>query len=184
MRWIALVGLFALAGCWTGGPFYQASDAVPAIAEGDYRASGPGGPQTDGPVRVARLPNGVTEIVPLDDAGAPEPDAAMRMGFAPLAGSDDMFAGWLERLDGRDLTGDNAAYLLMTRLPDGGYRLAVPGCTDALRTLAVEAGAEAVDDGGLLVCRFRDRASLEAALRRFAPLESRALVLTPLRPRS
>lgn len=182
MRWLTLLCLFALAGCWTGGPFYQASDAVPAIPVGDYRLAGPGGPETNGPVRVARLSNGVTEIVPLDASGAPEPEGTMRMGFAPLSGSDEMFVTWLERLDGRDLTGDEAAYLLMTRLPDGSYRLAVPGCSDALRTLAVDAGAEAVDDDGLIVCRFGDRASLEAALRRFAPLESRALILTPLQP--
>jgi hypothetical protein len=83
------------------------------------------------------------------------------MGFAPLSGGEGRLVAW-SRQDGDE---EQWYGLLETR--GSNYLLTFPECKET-RELAESLGAEFQPDPKVPSCRFRDRASLELALRRFA----------------
>lgn len=179
------VASLSLSGCWTGGPFFQASEAVSAIPAGDYiagRTTLPGEPAQDGPGRIEIRADGMTAFT--DTGAAPSGDPVLVMGFAPLDSADDRFVVWIVHWDNRDLSGDRSAYGVLTREAGGAYRLQLPACTGTMEGQARAAGASvARNANGVLACRFPDRDGLIAALRAFAAAPSPDVMTLTFRPR-
>ncbi|HWT11855.1 MAG TPA: hypothetical protein VN231_03800 [Allosphingosinicella sp.] len=173
LRWLAGLCLLALAGCWTGGPFYQPSDARAAIPPGDYRAEG----REPRSARVSILADGLTRIVHTGEATGVGDDVTL--GLVPLPGRDGAFVGWVTRLDGHDLTGHDTLYLLVWRDSDGGFELTIPACSRD-SGIAREAGAAVENHGGLVVCRFADRLALEEAMRRYPRRDDETVRFLPV----
>ena len=176
MRFLLIAILaIGLSGCWTGLNLYRPSDARPAIPAGVYIAGEPKGPQRA--YRVTALANGMTEF-----HGQEDKDQVY--GFAPL-GPSGLFVAWWEiepRSDGRPTDNDeNQMYALMVRRRDGSFRIYAPACTDEGAKIARKYGA-AIEGGASPTCRFADRASLEAALRKLPRNEADALNLMPVGP--
>lgn len=182
---IAALAVLTLSGCWTGGPFFQATDAVPALPAGDYLASYTpllSEPQDEAPGRIEVRAEGMTTFTGADAVPAGEP--VLVMGFTPLEGVDGHFLAWIVRWDNRDLSGDRSAYGVLNRGADGVYRLRLPGCTDPMEAQAQAAGASVSRNGdGLAICTFRDRASLVAALRAFVAAPPPDVLTLNFRPR-
>lgn len=182
MRRLALLAVLLLSGCWTGGPFYQPSDAVQPLAAGVYHASGidpvSRAPE-EGPMRIWVGADGLTRLG--DSDVGEEADPALIGGFAPLGDGPDRFVMWITHWDGRDLTGERTGYGVLTREADGAWRLRIPGCTGAMTAMA-EGAEVARTEEGVTVCRFASRDQLVAALRRFLaapPDNSYSLTLRP-----
>jgi hypothetical protein len=171
MRVLLACCLALLTGCWTGGPFYQARDAVTAIPAGDYDATFTETPDSAGENHIARVtirPDGLTSI----EAQMPgtSESSAMVMGFAPLDGSRDRYVAWIVRAHRFDRGGERNAYALLVRASDGAFSLRIPACVPGpMLAIAEAAGAIPTrnQEDDLLDCRFQDHASLLAALRRF-----------------
>ena len=177
MRVLLIAALaIGLPGCWTGLNLYHPSDARPAIPAGVYIAGEPKGPQRA--YRVSILPHGMTKF-----DGQEDKDQVY--GFAPL-GTSGMLVAWWDiegRPDGRLTENDaNQMYALMVRGRDSSFRIYAPACTDEGAKIARKYGA-AVEGGASPTCRFADRASLEAALRRLPRKDADALDLMPVGPR-
>ncbi|MGQ0659878.1 hypothetical protein [Sphingosinicella sp.] len=187
MRALLLCGLLLLAGCWTGGPFYQPADAVPAIPAGGYDftfTEGPNAPRQNGVVQVAIRPDGLTTIT----EQSPEPGVAtvMVLGFAPLPDSRDRFVAWIVRALHYDRSGGRNAYAVLVREANGTFRLSVPACVPGPTTeIAQAAGATPFrrQEDDLFDCRFPDHASLLAALRRFDADPPDIVEMLTFRPR-
>lgn len=103
------------------------------------------------------------------------------MAFAPLDAEGSRFAVWASGETGdRDDGEDMGVYTLLRRQTDGSYLLFVPDCA-ATQAIARAAGASVEDRSGVPFCRFPDRASLEAGLRRLDPSpDSARMKLSPL----
>ena len=163
---------FAVASCWIGEGLYADSDAKLAIEPGIYRTSA-----ADQPVQQARvtlLSNGMTQITDKDG-----PDV---YGFMPLDAAGTRFAVWLDDKDQKDVVKPVQFYFLGLKHADGSFVLYIPECSGAEAEIARRGGAVLEEGSGASACRFKNRASLEAALRQLHPAdENRSLVLTPLK---
>lgn len=187
MRAFLLCWLLLLAGCWTGGPFYQPSDAVAVIPAGDYDTTFTESPDADGESGIAQVsigPDGLTTIA--GEGPRMEDGSALVMGFAPLAGSRDRFVAWIVHAHRFDRSGERNAYALLVREADGAFRLHVPACVPGpMRAIAEAAGAipSRRQEDDLFDCRFPDHASLLAALRRFDADRPEIVETLTFRPR-
>lgn len=179
------IAALTLSGCWTGGPFFQASDAVTAIPAGDYvvsRTALPGEPTQEGPGRIEVRADGMTTFT--DTEARQDGDPVLVMGFAPLEGADGRFVVWIVHWDNRDLSGDRSAYGLLTRDAGGSFRLQIPGCTGPMEAQARAAGASVSrNTDGAVACRFPDRASLVGAVSAFATSPAPDVMTLTFRPR-
>ena len=171
-RLLACLALIGLSGCWTGGPFFAATDAVPAIAAGTYDATATSfkkGPPEKGTLKIVIRPDGMTALVD-GDPNAPQ-DPAFVMGFAPMKGKAAVHILWITRWDKQDLSGARNAYGILTRSGDGTFKIILPICKDSGQALATANGAQ-IDTGTpeerITRCRFASRESLTAALKAFA----------------
>jgi hypothetical protein len=184
-RFLVASLLLALTGCWTGGPFFRASDAVPALPTGTYVASRtalPGERAQEGPGRIDIRADGMTTFT--DTEAAPNGDPVLVMGFTPLEGAEGRFLAWVVHWDNRDLSGDRSAYGILSPDADGTYRLQLPGCTGPMAAQARAAGASASRNAdGLAICTFPDRASLVTALRAFVAAPPPEVLTLTFRPR-
>jgi hypothetical protein len=167
-----LVACLALivSGCWTGLNLYSASDARTAIPPGVYRSSG-----TDEPSRIYRvsiLSDGLTQF----DTG----EKKEVYGFAPLDPAKRTFVAWMEVDDGssadREPADENQIYALAERRADGSFMIYLPQCDGDQMELARASGA-IIRATVAPTCRFTDRSSLEAALRRLPRDDKEALKL-------
>ena len=180
---VALAAL-ALSGCWTGGPFFQASDAVPALPAGDYLASYTpvlSEPPDEAAGRIEVRADGMTTFTGAE--ATPSSDPVLVMGFTSLEGAEGHFVPWIVHWDNRDLSGDRGAYGVLSRGTDGAYQLQLPGCTGPMEAQAWAAGASVSrNTDGLAICRFPDRASLVAALRAFVAAPPPEVLTLTFRP--
>lgn len=174
--------LLALSGCWTGGPFYQPSEAVQPLAAGVYLASGidpVSHAAEEGPMRIEVGADGLTRFLDPDQAEADNP--MLIAGFAPLGDGPDRFVMWITRWDDRELSGERTGYGTLTRETDGAWHLRIPGCAGTMIAMAQGAVMDRTEEG-IAVCRFASRDQLVAALRRFLaapPDNSYSLTLRP-----
>ena len=174
-RALALL-LLALAGCtWEGNAFYAASEAETVLAAGHYRSEPVGGPPSHPVVlRVSILPDGLTQIESEEGGGG------ARFGFAPLDAEGRFHVFWVASTDKQTPGTGETLYGLIERRADGHYFVALPNC-DRDRAVAVAAGAVLTAEGILAVCRFPNRAALEAAMREFARHPGEGVELVPIR---
>jgi hypothetical protein len=168
--WSALLTL-VLSACWTGTPFYAAKEVRAPIAAGVYRTVGTDSPSEHGRYRVTVRADGYTSLAQLDGG-----DTTVA-GFAPLPGRDGVFVAWFQESLEKGWEPGTLPYGLLERR-GREYRVSFPMCSDT-RALAEAAGALFQPDPKVPLCRFPDRASLEAALRRVAdegPMETLRLI--------
>ena len=144
-----------LAACWTGEPFYSADELVAPIPAGVYQSE-EHSPSTPKRLQVSVRPDGYTIFAESDR------DAQIA-GFAPLPDNEGLFVVWLRAEENDDQT---LWYGLLEKR-GSEYLFSFPMC-EVTRSLAESAGAEFVPDPKVPICRFHDRASLEAGLRRVA----------------
>ena len=169
--WSALLALPLLAGCWTGTSFYAPQEVRAPIAPGIYRTVGTGSPSNQGRYRLSIRGDGYTSVAQVDGS---ETTVA---GFAPLPGRDGPFVAWFQESVEKGWEPGTMPYGLLERR-GREYVLSFPMCSET-RALAEAAGAVFLPDPKVPLCRFSDRASLEAGLRRAAeegPMESLRLV--------
>jgi hypothetical protein len=171
-RWLALLpAVLLLAGCWTGAPFYSQAELRAPIPPGLYRTIGTDSPSDQSRYRVSLRPDGYTSFARNDggDTGV--------VGFVPLAGGENLFVAWFEEGGARGDDESSRAYGLLQRR-GREFLISFPMCSET-RALAEAAGALFQPDPKVPLCRFPDRASLEAALKSVAamgPTESLRLV--------
>ena len=172
MRGLILLAMLLLAGCWTGPPFYAASDAVTALPPGIYTMISPSDGESDiEKVRVSIRADGMTLI-------QAEEERPSVVGLVPLGASGRRYVGWAENDDPAAADEEHAYWLLEARR--GEFLLHMPLCKDEAARIATAAGADVSDEPKSPVCRFPDRRSLERALRRLRPSDEDAVRLIPL----
>jgi hypothetical protein len=171
LRLFALLPALLLAGCWAGKPFYSKADLRAPIAPGLYRAMEANSSEEQGLYRVSVRRDGYTIVA---KNGAAEPELA---GFAPLPGRDGMFIAWLAQSIATRGDDEVVTYGLLERR-GSEYRVGFPVCSET-RAIAEAVGGVFSADPKMPMCGFRNRAQLEAGIRRVAkegPLESLRLV--------
>jgi hypothetical protein len=145
-----------LAGCWTGDAFYEPGDLRQPIAAGLYE------------VRTASDPSRATLRVDIVADGrmrvtASDGSSPGLLGIAALDPGRHRVTTWED--DGSDASPHGRyRYGLLEQEPDGDFLLIFPMCDPAAGRIAGVI-VETFRIGGA-ICRFRDRSSLEAALRR------------------
>ena len=175
-RLLAVLPALLLAGCFTGGPFYSASDSRPPLPDGRYRLGGAGA-TSDTVAALSRRPDGMVDV---RHVGSDDPPS--RVGFVPLDTNGRRFAVWAEP-QRRAASLLSSGYGLLERRADGGWTLHAVHC-DGIEALAAAAGAQ-VEHGPLgAFCNFPNRDSLERALRRIdlaaEPFQSAGIRLEPV----
>jgi hypothetical protein len=174
-RLLALLpAVFLLAGCWTGAPFYAQAELRSPVPPGLYRTVGTDSPSDHDRYRVSVRRDGYTSFARIDggDTGV--------AGFVRLPGSKALYVTWFEEGGARGDDDSIRAYGLLERR-GGEFLVSFPMCSET-RAMAEAAGALFLPDPKVPLCRFPDRASLEAALERVAaegPMET--LRLVPIR---
>jgi hypothetical protein len=171
LRLSALLPALLLAACWAGEPFYSKADLRSPIAPGLYRAIEAGSSEEQGRYRVSIRRDGYTMVA---KNGRAEPELA---GFAPLPGRDGIFVAWLAQSAAKSDDDESVTYGLLERR-GSEYKVSFPMCSET-RTIAEAAGGIFSADPKIPMCVFRNRAQLEAGLRRVAdegPVESIRLV--------
>jgi hypothetical protein len=166
-----LASALFLAGCWTGAPFYSLEELRAPVSPGLYRTIGTDSPSERDSYRVSIRRDGYTSFARIDGG-----DTAVA-GFVPLPGSDTHFVAWFEEGGARGDDRSIRAYGLLQRR-GLEFLVSFPMCSET-RALAEAVGAVFVPDPKVPLCRFPDRASLEAGLKRAAaegPLEQLRLV--------
>ena len=166
MRALLVVATLLLGGCWEGPAFYAASESVPAIDPGGYRAILPD--HHEEVVRFWVASDGMTRIEGED------PDKSY--GFRPVDSDGQRFIIWA-----RDAHAEgDTSYAMLERSGPGAYSIYIPRCDDADGQVAAAAGAQRIVDQVVQECRFPSRASLEAAIRNLHPVPARAARLVRL----
>jgi hypothetical protein len=166
--------LLFLVGCWTGAPFYSRAELRAPVRPGLYRTIGTDSPSEQDRYRVLVRRDGYTSFARLDGG-----DTAVA-GFVPLPGSETIFVAWFEEGGARGEDESIRAYGLLERR-GREFLVGFTMCSET-RAIAEAGGALFVADPKVPLCRFRDRASLESALRRISvegPMESLRLVPIP-----
>ena len=167
LRPLVVVLTILLGGCWEGPVFYAASESVPAIEPGRYRAIAP--EQHDEVAHILVGSDGMTRIE------GDDPDDSY--GFRPVDSEGRRFVMWVH--DARQ-EGDETAYALLERSGPGAYLIYHPRCDGADAEVAISAGAQRLADRAVPTCRFPDRASLESAIRNLHPVPATAIRLVRL----
>jgi hypothetical protein len=163
--------MLLLAGCWSGPPFYSASDAVAALPPGLYTMIFPSDGESDiERVRVSIRADGMTLI-------QGEKEKPSVVGFVQLGARAGRYVGWADS-EGPGAADEERAYWLL-EARRGEFLLHVPLCKEEAARVATAAGAEMTDEPKSPVCRFSDRRSLEKALRRLRPSDEEAVRLIP-----
>ena len=174
-RLLALLpAVVLLWGCWTGAPFYSRAELRAPVPPGLYRTIGTDSPSDHDRYRVSVRRDGYTSFARIDGG-----DTALA-GFVPLPGSRTLFVAWFEEGGARGNDDSIRAYGLLERR-GREFLASFPMCSET-RAMAEAAGAVFLPDPKVPLCRFPDRASLEAALKRVAaegPTET--LRLVPIR---
>jgi hypothetical protein len=151
VRFLLLVVLSLLTGCWAGDGLYSSSDARQPIPAGIYRATSDEKTQVE---KVTLLPSGLTEIGDGDGKGL--------YAFAPLDKENRRFVVWF-RKDEETPQDRDQLYMLLERRSADEFIFYVPVCKDELAEIARRAGA-AIAKGTVDTCQFPTRASLETAM--------------------
>lgn len=155
-----------LSGCWTGDSFYSRSESVAAIPAGQYKVVRLHGPieGSDNDIlgqrlRVSYDKDGRAHVENMGQNDESE-SILIKLGNQP-----GLYVAQAEFGPERTKYG-SAAYALVNLTPDG-YQIAVPRCDQkraALWDRAVVSGLLV----GKPVCKFSNRAALEAALQDYA----------------
>src|SRR5436190_15826874 len=153
MRFLLLVALLLLSGCWVGDGLYSSGDARQPIPAGIYRMTN--GDEMNRVEKVTLLPGGLTEIGDGDGKGF--------YGFAPLDKENRRFVTWF-RKDEETPEDRGQLYMLLERRSADEFVLYLPECKDELADIARKAGAK-IEQGSADTCEFPTRASLESAMR-------------------
>jgi hypothetical protein len=152
VRFLLLVALLLLNGCWAGDGLYSSSDARQPIPAGIYRATSDQKIEIE---KVALLPSGLTEMGDGDGKGL--------YGFAPLDQENRRFVVWFRKDEDTPQDRDQL-YMLLERRSADEFVFYVPVCKDELAEIARRAGAT-ITKGTADTCQFPTRASLETAMR-------------------
>jgi hypothetical protein len=154
----ALGMLLTLAGCWSGRPWFAASDSVAAIPDGRYRLAEPGGrPEGNEVLRIAHQRDGALRI----DGG----DAPLRAVIVPLGGAGGV-GRYIVQLEKPDPDRPGKAMFLMLDGREGRYQITIPRCGSAAAEAAEGSGGSvARDPQAGSTCVFADRDTLVTTLR-------------------
>lgn len=173
-----MVFAIALSSCWSGPPLFDASDAVPAIADGSYYAREP--VDRDGPYPVDEPGDEVMTVRRQKDNSllvtAGGSDDAERVDLRVLAvpldpSRADRFVLQIERRRRGEPRHDVSYVLLDTRVSPN--RLIILPCSAAVRGVLDRGGGYVSrDPNSGSQCIFRDRAALLGQLRGFLASEA------------
>lgn len=161
----ALCAVLALGGCWTGLPWFAASEAVGVIPDGSYRLAEPGAPPEGADVlHISRQKDRSLLI-----RGA---DAPLRAIIVPLDGAMANANRYIVQLQKLDPRRPPKAMFLMLDNRQERYRIAVLRC-GSVATAAAErsGGSVARDPQSASTCIFGDRDTLVTTLRAAAHAE-------------
>ena len=155
---LALGMLLALAGCWSGQPWFAASESVAVIPDGQYRLVEPGAPREGRDVlRIARQQDGSLKI-----DGADSPLRAVLVPLGGAMGSDR----YIVQLEKPNPERPGKAMFLMLDHREGRYRIAVLPCGSAAADAAKGSGGSvARDPQSGSTCVFGDRDTLISTMR-------------------
>jgi len=181
MRWLVLLALLLLPGCWLGPDFYADGDLRQPLPPGDYRMTARPGERDPGIVRATVLADGMTHLVGIDEDGRENGAERMTVGFAALDAEAGLFVGWYVESEDPPVDGDTHAYWLLRR-DAGGFTVLMPSCVGEAARAVHEAGGRTANPEGGSVCQFSSRESLETALRAVLPHLRPEFTLTPLAP--
>ena len=170
-RWLALLILPLLSGCWIGPDFYADAPSEQAMTPGIYAPVASGGMLPDIVQAMMNEPVGArVKITYAPDHRIifdtrPHTEDARSMHFVALDRARGLYVVEVDPGQGEVETG-RRIYGLVTLTPRG-YRLSVPVC-DGTRRLAP--GSPVIVRGVLfgLRCIYADKAAFEAAMRNFA----------------
>jgi len=161
---LPLAILLSLAGCWTGDPWFAASEAVAVIPDGRYRLveardaeQGPA-PMDDGErTTITRQPDGALLL-----GGG---DKAWRAIIVPLAPGEK--TRFIVQLQEQDEDHPRHALFVLLEAREGRYRIAVLACGRAAGQAAEGSGGNVSRDPNAgSSCNFADRATLIEQFRR------------------
>lgn len=161
----ALCAFLMLGGCWTGLPWFAASEAVTVIPDGSYRLAEPGAPPEGADVlRISRQKDHSLLI-----GGA---DAPLRAIVVPLGGAVTNANRYIVQLQKLDPHRPAKAMFLMLDNGQGRFRIAVLGCGSVAAAAAERSGGSvARDPQSASTCIFGDRDTLVTTLRAAADAE-------------
>ena len=161
---LPLAMLLSLAGCWTGDPWFAASEAVAVIPDGRYRlvearaAEQGAAPMDDGErTTITRQPDGSLLL-----GGG---DKAWRAVIVPLAPGEK--GRFIVQLQEQDEDHPRHALFVLLDTRGGHYRIAVLACGQAAAAAARGGGGNVSRDPSAgSSCNFSDRATMTAQFRR------------------
>jgi hypothetical protein len=154
---VAAALLLPLSGCWTGAPWFTASDAVNVIPDGRYRIEAKGeAVETGEIVGISRQPDGSLRL------DGPEMPARAIVARLNQAAKDHRY---IIQLEGPALGAGNALFLLLDNR-DHRYRVSVLRCGGEIAEVVRRSGGSVSrDPQSATTCEFNDQKSLVGQLR-------------------
>jgi hypothetical protein len=159
----SILCLLPLSGCWTGMPWYAASDAVNVIPDGRYRMVAEEEPGEAGEMlRISRQSDGSLR---LDGSG--EPFRAIVVPLNPGSGDHR----YIVQVEDAPMGARSVLFLLLDNR-DGRYRVsALPCGGEVAEIVRGSGGSVSRDPQSATTCEFQDRKTLVEQLRRQAQAE-------------
>lgn len=154
---VAAALLLPLSGCWTGAPWFTASDAVNVIPDGRYRIEAKGeAAETGEIVGISRQPDGSLR---LDGPEMPARAIVARLN------EDAKDHRYIIQLEGPALGAGNALFLLLDNW-DARYRVSVLRCGGEIAEVVRRSGGSVSrEPQSATTCEFQDRNTLIGQLR-------------------
>ena len=154
---VAAALLLPLSGCWTGAPWFTASDAVNVIPDGRYRIEAKGeAAETGEIVGISRQPDG---SVRLDGPEMPARAIVARLN------QDAKDHRYIIQLEGPALGAGNAPFLLRVNQADRD-RVSVLRCHGEIAEVVRRSGGSVSrDPQSVTNCEFNDQKTLVEQLR-------------------
>lgn len=154
---VAAALLLPLSGCWTGMPWFTASDAVNVIPDGRYRIEVAGEAVEAGEiVRISRQLDGSLRL-----DGPETPVSAIVVRLNPDRNDDR----YIIQLEGPVLGSRNALFVLLDNRNER-YRVSMLRCGDDIAEIVERSGGiVSRDPQSAATCEFRDQATLIKHLR-------------------
>lgn len=160
---LCLGALLSLAACWTGDPWFAASEGVAVLPDGSYRlAEGNAPPNTGDRIRVRRQADHSLLI-----DGAEKPWRAI---IVPLDAHNG--TRFLVQLQEQNVDRPGHALFVLLDVIGGHYRVAVLGCGGVAQAAVERSGGFVTSDPqSAATCVFHDRMTLLTQMRAAADQE-------------